>query len=228
MRIRLAPLLLTLPFWFAGCAANDSRPSSSPALQFATPTDAAPAAPAVASRGGGAMHRHGRADAAAAEGRGRGGGMGMRHRMGASAEHATHREKIHELLDARERIVRSIEYVDGGVVTTTTSSDPEVAASLVAHVGQMKERMERGLPIRMMDPLFRELFRHRAGIDMTIEPLPDGVRVRSVSTRPAVALLIRAHAVAVDEFVRFGRKRVHRPTPLPEGYDPEQVAPEAL
>ena len=44
---------------------------------------------------------------------------------------------------------------------TTTSVYPEVAGRIRAHIWQMKERIEQGRPIRMMDPLFREIFRRR-------------------------------------------------------------------
>jgi hypothetical protein len=43
----------------------------------------------------------------------------------------------------------------------TASADSEVACRIRAHVCQMKEHIEQGRPIRMMDPLLREIFRRR-------------------------------------------------------------------
>ena len=40
----------------------------------------------------------------------------------------------------------------------TTSSDPRVTALIRKRVREMKEHIEKGRPIRQMDPLFREIF----------------------------------------------------------------------
>ncbi|HZA51065.1 MAG TPA: cupredoxin domain-containing protein [Myxococcaceae bacterium] len=127
---------------------------------------------------------------------------------------------IHGLLLQHEKIRREVKDIPGGVRTLTTSDDPEVAALLRAHVGQMSERIEKGRPIRQMDPLFREIFEHHEKIRMRVEEVPGGVRVTETSDDPKVTLLIRQHARrAVSEFVRGGMSRAMRPTPLPDGYD---------
>ncbi|MFA9480255.1 hypothetical protein ACERK3_18435 [Phycisphaerales bacterium AB-hyl4] len=83
----------------------------------------------------------------------------------------------------------------------------------------MKDRLASGQPMRRGDPLFRELFEHHARVNMQIEDVPGGVRVRQTSDAPQIVLLIRQHAhAAVSEFVEIGPDRERRPTPLPESY----------
>lgn len=126
---------------------------------------------------------------------------------------------IHELLVQHRKINRRVEDLENGVKTWTTSDDPELVASIRKHVRQMKERMEKGNPIRQMDPLFRELFEHADKIELQIEDIDDGVIVTETSEDPQMVKLIRQHAHrAVNEFVAHGMPRAMQPTPLPEGY----------
>jgi hypothetical protein len=128
---------------------------------------------------------------------------------------------IHALVADHTKIHRAVEDLPDGVRTTTTSDDAAVAALIRTHVRQMKDRVASGRPIRMMDPLFRELFKHYDSIKMEVEEVAGGVRVIETSDDPNVVLLIRQHARrAVSEFVEQGLPRLHEPTPLPEGYQP--------
>lgn len=130
---------------------------------------------------------------------------------------------IHNLLTNHEKIERQVDDSPGGIRSVTTSADSEVAGWIRAHVGQMKERVEEGMPIRQMDPAFREIFDHHEQIKLEIEEVPGGVRVQETSEDPQVQLLIRQHAYrAVSEFVESGMQRAMQPTPLPEGYREEE------
>lgn len=130
---------------------------------------------------------------------------------------------IHDLLVQHEKIQRAVEDIPGGVRAVTTSADPEVANQIRAHVWQMKGRIEQGRPIRMMDPLFREIFRRHEQIKLEVVEVQGGAQVTETSDDPQVVLLIRQHARrAVSEFVAGGMRRAMRPTPLPEGYDPSR------
>lgn len=156
------------------------------------------------------------------------GGMmngGMGGMMGGSMKDMS---AIHGLLSNHRKIQRSVEDIPNGVQTVTTSQDPQVTALIREHVWQMKERMEKGRPIRQMDPLFRELFKNHQHIHIAIENVEGGVRVAETSDTPRVTPLIRQHAWrAVSEFVAEGMPRAMRPTPLPPGYvasDGEQRA----
>lgn len=130
---------------------------------------------------------------------------------------------IHSLLMNHQRIERQVEEIPGGVRTETVSEDPEIAQAIRTHVRQMKDRMQKGNPIRMMDPVFRELFRNHQKIELQIEDLPGGARVVETSEDPNVVLLIRQHARrAVSEFVDRGMSRAMRPTALPQNYSPPE------
>jgi hypothetical protein len=147
------------------------------------------------------------------------GGTGMRQVMAV----------FHQLLTDHARIKRDVRDVPGGVVTVTTSDDPAVATLIRTHVAQMKERVERGQPVRRWDPLFVELFRRADQIVMKVEDVPGGVRVTETSDDPQVTLLIRQHARrGVSEFVARGFDRAHEPTPLPDGYEAAKAKPQTL
>jgi hypothetical protein len=126
---------------------------------------------------------------------------------------------IHELLLSHRKIDRRVEDIPGGIRSWTTSADGDIADLIRTHVHQMKARLERGDPIREMDPLFREILKHGETIRMEIANIPEGVRVTETSPDPQVALLIRQHAHrAVSQFVAAGMPRAMQPTPLPQGY----------
>lgn len=128
---------------------------------------------------------------------------------------------VHGLLTSHQKIERRVEDIPGGVRTITTSDDPRVAELIRAHVRQMKDRYARGQPIRMMDPVFRELFRNRHKASLEFQDIPGGIRVTHTSDDPQVVLLIRQHARRfVSEAAKEGMSRAMRPTLLPEGYRP--------
>lgn len=127
---------------------------------------------------------------------------------------------IHSLLRNHEKVQRRVKNIPGGIESWTESEDPKIAETIQTHVVQMKERMEQGEPIRMMDPVFRELFDHRKQIKLNVEKTPKGVHVTETSDDPKVVALIRQHAhQAVSEFAKHGMERAMKLTPLPEGYD---------
>jgi hypothetical protein len=129
---------------------------------------------------------------------------------------------IRGLLMNHERIQRAVEDLPNGVRTETTSEDTEVTELIRTHVRQMDQRFDRDQPIRMMDPVFRELFEHRHRASLEYEEIPGGMRVLHTSPDPAVVLLIRQHAHRfVSEAAQQGMRRAMQPTPLPEGYQPE-------
>ena len=124
---------------------------------------------------------------------------------------------IHGLLDAHKSIERTAEDIPGGVRTVTTSKDKQVAKMIQLHVEQMAARMKDGRPVRMWDPLFREMFAQREHVNMAVKPRVDGVEVTVTSKKNRVVGLIRQHAHrGVSEFVRDGYDRAHKPTPLPD------------
>jgi len=126
---------------------------------------------------------------------------------------------IHELLANHAKIRRSVDDIDGGIRSATTSDDPHLAALIAGHVAGMRARLADNRPIRQGDPLFREIFKHHADITISVEQIPGGVQVTETSANPQVQLLIRQHArAAVSQFVQSGMSRAMQPTPLPDGY----------
>jgi hypothetical protein len=127
---------------------------------------------------------------------------------------------IRDLLAGHGEIERTVDDIPGGIRSATASEDDELAELIQAHVGQMKQRLQEGDPIRSMDPLFREIFEHAENLRLDIESVSCGVRVTETSDDPQATLLIRQHARhAVSEFVESGMSRAMQPTPLPEGYE---------
>lgn len=151
---------------------------------------------------------------------GSGGAMGGGMMMGGSMKEMS---TIHRLLADHEKIRRTVTDIPDGVETTTISSDPELAALIGEHVRDMKARIEKGQPIRLMDPLFREIFANHQHVRIAIEDVPGGVRVRETADDARVVPLVRQHARrAVSEFIAEGMPRAMRPTPLPPGYAPSR------
>ena len=148
---------------------------------------------------------------------GAGGGPVIGARMGAGMPQVI--ADIHTLLSNHQKIRRDVQDIPGGVLATTTSEDATVAELLRTHVKAMKARLESGMPIRLWDPTYAELYQQREKIRLSIEEVPGGVKVTHTSDDPQVMLLIRQHArKGVSEFVADGWNRVHQPTPLPAEY----------
>ena len=108
------------------------------------------------------------------------------------------------LLQNHDKIKRTVKELPNGVETLTESEVPEIAAKIKEHVEWMEYRIENTNPIRMRDPLFRELFQHTDKISMKHEDTEKGVRVVETSEDPYVATLIQAHAKVVSGFVERG------------------------
>jgi hypothetical protein len=126
------------------------------------------------------------------------------------------REVYQFLLQHRAEIRRDVTKTARGVETVTESDNPEVAAALQKHVPAMALRVKKPDPIHLRDPLFAELFRHAAKIELTHEDTAQGVRVQETSDDPYVARLIQAHADVVSLFLKNGHAEVRKNHALPE------------
>ena len=151
---------------------------------------------------------------------GQGADATMKGRMGMGSAHRDFMSTVHTLIDRHDAIEREIVELENGVETTTIIKDgtPEMVETLQAHVRQAYELIESGSSVRHWDPLFVEIFEHADKIVMELENLPNGIRVVETSSDPQVALLVKAHAIKVNEFVARGMEAMHEPTPLPDGY----------
>ena len=142
-------------------------------------------------------------------GRGAGGGFGH------DARHDADHEVFQFLLTNHEKITRKVTELPNGVETLTESDDPKIADKIKEHVEWMEVRIKETKPIRMRDPLFRELFQHTDKIEMKHEDTAKGVRVIETSKDPYVAKLIKAHAKTVSGFVERGFAEAMKNHPVP-------------
>ena len=104
-----------------------------------------------------------------------------------------------------------MEEIPGGVRTTTTTTKPELVETLRAHVRQMSRHVKQGQPVRMWDPVFRDIFAHYDEITLVAKDIEGGIEVTETSENPEVVPLIRAHAKKVDGFVAEGHAAARPP-----------------
>lgn len=133
---------------------------------------------------------------------GGGGGPGM-----SSREHGN----IQSLLRGHETIERTVECLDDGVRTRTVTSDPALVPRLRQHVRQMEQRLRQQRPVRLWDPVFRDLFAHADAIQLQFEDIEGGIAVVETSDDPEVVPLIQAHARKVNQFVAEGHAAARPP-----------------
>jgi len=164
------------------------------------------------------------ATAALAQGPGRGQGRGFGRGPGHDGRHDEDRELFHFLLANHDKITRKVTELANGVETLTESEDLEIADKIKEHVYWMEQRIKKTQPIRMRDPLFRELFRHTDKIKMRHEDTEQGVRVIETSDDPYVARLIKAHAKTVSGFVKRGFAEAMKNHPVPDQEGPVEPA----
>ena len=120
------------------------------------------------------------------------------------------------LLEHRDSIRRNVKQLSDGIESLTESDDDEVAGVIQAHVAAMYNRLEQGNPVRMRDPLFREVFQHANKVNMQIERTAHGVRVIETSQDPYVAKLLQAHAQVVNLFLKNGFAEMPKNHALPQ------------
>ena len=68
----------------------------------------------------------------------------------------------------------------------------------------MYDRMENVNPIRMRDPLFREVFANADKIKMEVEHTDHGVRVTETSDDAYAVKLLQEHAKVVSLWIKNG------------------------
>jgi hypothetical protein len=124
-------------------------------------------------------------------------------------------EIFHYLLDHRKDIKRTVKDIEGGVETTTESTVPEVTAKIQEHAASMHKRVKDGKGIHLRDPLFAEIFQNYDKIEMTVEKIDKGVKVKETSKDAYVAKLIQAHARVVNGFIENGHAEMRKNHPLP-------------
>jgi hypothetical protein len=116
----------------------------------------------------------------------------------------------------RAKIRRNVVNRPDGVETLTESDDPKVTAVLIEHVAAMARRVQEQHPIHARDPLFAELFRNAATLDMKVERTAKGVNVVETSPNAFSVKLIQAHAQVVSLFVANGPPEMRKNHAVPK------------
>ena len=142
-------------------------------------------------------------------------GFGGPRRLGQDPRFIQDRDAFHFLLQNHDKIRRQVTQRPDGVETLTESDDPQLVPRLQEHVVAMYRRVKEADPIRLRDPLFAEVFRHAAQIEMKHEKTAKGMRVVERSDDAYVAKLIKSHAEVVDRFVKRGFEEAHTDHPVP-------------
>ena len=118
---------------------------------------------------------------------------------------------IFNLLSWHNTITRTIEEIPNGVHTRTTTTKPELVETLRTHVRQMVRRLERQQPVRLWDPVFRNVFANADEITVSFKDVEGGIEVMETSNDPLVVMMIRAHAAKVSSFVDHGHAAARPP-----------------
>ncbi|MDV6030034.1 MAG: hypothetical protein F9B45_07985 [Phycisphaera sp. RhM] len=180
------------------CNEDECKQQCSDCVAAETDAEAAAAKQATAVEKGAA--KRGGPGVGRGAGMGRGAGIGRDH----DAQHDIDHEDFFFLIEHKETIRRTVKNLPNGIETLTESDDEDVAARIQKHVESMYDRMENLNPIRMRDPLFREIFSNANKIKMEVEHTEQGVLVRETSEDAYVAKLLQEHAKVVSLFIKNG------------------------
>ncbi|MCA9137494.1 MAG: hypothetical protein KDB00_12065 [Planctomycetales bacterium] len=131
-------------------------------------------------------------------------GLAAGHSHAGDSQHDIDHQDFFFLIDHKESIQRTVKNLPNGIETTTESPDKAVAERIQKHVEAMYARVENVNPIRMRDPLFREIFANAKKIKMQVKHTDQGVLVTETSDDPYVAKLLQEHAKVVSKFIKNG------------------------
>jgi hypothetical protein len=135
--------------------------------------------------------------------------MGMM-RMGHDSATMAQLRVIHTLFVNHDRIKRSVTNLPNGIRTVTESDDPQIAALLKTHVGDMIKRVgdgdDPGLPIE--SKALHSIFRDKDKIKTSTVTTPNGVVVVQTSDDPKVVAELQKHAAQVTDFANEGMAAV--------------------
>lgn len=125
----------------------------------------------------------------------------------------------HALVFDHSSLKRTIEKLDNGVRTITTTTNAEMVPVLRRHPRDMAKLYGQGGMVRAWDPLFRELAAVSDKVTMDVRDIEHGVEVICTSEDPEVVKLIQAHAEKVSDMAERGSPAMRESTPIPAGYN---------
>lgn len=117
---------------------------------------------------------------------------------------------VHEMLGSHERIERKVTNLPNGIRTVTESDDPQVAATLKAHVASMTNRLEEGREFNLFSPTIPVLFENKDKIRTAVEYTAKGVVFTQTSDDAKVVAALQEHALEVSELARDGMAAMMR------------------
>jgi hypothetical protein len=115
-----------------------------------------------------------------------------------------------KLFDRHTELRRTVEAIDGGVLTTTESDAPDLIALLQAHVSSMYTHLSQHAEVTCMSSSLPTLFSNSTGYQRDLTFTSKGVVVTETSSDPRIASAIREHAQEVSGFVRDGMPAMMR------------------
>jgi hypothetical protein len=116
-----------------------------------------------------------------------------------------------QLFRHHSEIHRNVTVLSDGVRAVTESDNPEVAALIQEHVGDMYARIDRDRPFaypmsRTVPVLFQNIGRYRRELEVT----PKGVAITETASDADMIELIKAHAREITGFVTEGMPAMMR------------------
>jgi hypothetical protein len=116
-----------------------------------------------------------------------------------------------QLFRHHSEIHRNVTFLPDGVRAVTESDNPEVAALIQEHVGEMYTRIDQDRPFaypmsRTVPVLFRNIGRYRRQLEIT----PRGVAITETALDADMIELIKAHAREISGFVAEGMPAMMR------------------
>jgi hypothetical protein len=97
-----------------------------------------------------------------------------------------------------------------GIRTVTESDDPQVAATIKAHVASMAKRLEERREFNLFSPTIPVLFENKDRIRTVVEQTGKGVIVTQTSDDAKVVTALQEHAIEVSELARDGMAAMMR------------------
>lgn len=116
-----------------------------------------------------------------------------------------------QLFRHHSEIHRNVTVLPDGVRAVTESDNPEVAALIKEHVGDMYARIDQDRPFaypmsRTVPVMFRNTSRYRRQLEIT----PKGVAITETASDTDMIELIKAHAREISGFVTEGMPAMMR------------------
>ncbi|MGH7036780.1 MAG: hypothetical protein ACREE1_01390 [Stellaceae bacterium] len=144
-------------------------------------------------------------------GGGMGGGMDEMMKMMMPGNMAGPMRTGMQLFMRHAQIRRTVTELPNGIHAVTQSDDPQTAALIQAHVGDMYRRLDqkRAFPYPMSRSV-PAMFAHSTAYRRKLELIPKGVAVTETAADPAMVAVIRAHAREISGFVREGMPAMMR------------------